>query len=456
MIKNFLYLSLTVVAAFLIRTALFQLDKDKISEADETEEVKSFSSRKRAPASNPLKANEKAEIFQPQISSSEKKASDFAPRVEDSPELERGVAGGGEDTSGIVPYAPNNNSQSSSRSRSSHRSPESSHRLANGPEAKPDSPIPFPTPFPTPFPFPEKKPDPKPDAEPTPPVENSTNNSKISCSSNVGGGAYSNPISVALTCTSAAQVEYCISAGACCDPQTSGTLFASNIIIGASDGNYCLSFFGTDTSGDSSAIVQMNFNINNDYPHLEASHEKIFYQTTELAGVSHIASDDFGKVNFGVGVLNLMTNDPGPSGMNVDCDEIVTNYVTFPAPAPVVVLSFFDTSGSLVTSQLDVPLILANLGYGENFITTYITDNNQLAPLTSCSTTKVNLEDFEFFQANISHGDDGTNQVREFSGGFSPYGFFEEEANVYRGPAGESSEDASGQKLESGLFGVFY
>ena len=60
-------------------------------------------------------------------------------------------------------------------------------------------------------------------------------------------------------------------------------------------------------------------------------------------------------------------------------------------------------------------------------------------------------------QADVSHASAVTGNVREFAGEFSVYGFFEaDETNVYRGPAGSSSEDKDGRSLKSGLFSIFF
>lgn len=465
MIKNLIFISLTVVAAFLFKTAGFKFGTDKT--ADVEEEVKvTPKKKKREPASVKPEKSNSVPLFKPEMSQSNRRASDFAARPEDFPvEPEGKVAAGEEEVfegggSFVAPssYSPSrgsrgpsssSNGRGSSTGRGAGSAASSSGARALGP-------------------FPGGGLLTPPNAtKPTTPTTSSNDNNTagpvnnpsptLNCSANIGGGAYSNPLSVALTCSAAADIKYCVgSGGICCDPEVSGVSYTSNVVIGATDGNFCLSFIGETYSGVSSTVVQQNYIINNELPHLEASQPIIFYQTTELAGQSHIASDDFGKLNFGVGLLNLMQNDPGPTGMNLECDEIVTNYVTFPAPAPVEILSFFDTSGVASTSQLDVPLVLSNLGYGENYLTTYMRDTNYAAPIYSCSTTKVTLEDFPYFQADIYHGDAGSNTVREFEGGFVAYGFFEEETNVYRGPAGSSTEDASGQKLESGLLSVFY
>ena len=458
MFRILILLSVTALASILFKIDTFKSGPDKVSDLDE-EEIKITPKKiKRDPASlKAKKAETKVDPYRPELSQSNRRQSDFTPVPEDvpaeNPVEESFIAGGGGSSSADIPaYVPERRSRSSSSSTG--RGPSMGKGSGTTTSSGPKSLGPFPgngliAPPSVSKPVPETSSDNTDSSRRTPPA--------LKCSANVGGGAYSTPISVALTCSSVADIKYCVSTdGSCCDPEVSGLSYTSNIVIGESDGNYCLSFIGESGSGVSSSIVQQSYTVNNDSPHLEASQPVIFYQTTELPGQGHIASDDFGRINFGVGMLNLMQNDPGPSGMNLDCDEIVTNYVTFPAPAPVEILSFFNTSGVPTTSQLDVPLILNHLGYGENFLTTYIKDNNHAAPLYSCSTTKVTLEDFPYFQADIYHGEEGSNSVREFEAGFVAYGFFEEETNIYRGPAGSSSEDTSGQKLESGLFQVFY
>lgn len=284
----------------------------------------------------------------------------------------------------------------------------------------------------------------------------SSTSDELSCSSSLGGGAYGNPIEIALTCTAPSEIRYCVSVGSCCDPLSAGMVYSSKIVIGENEGDYCVSFYGRDASDSESTVVQTNYNIDLTLPGLEVTHPKRYYQTTELSGISHIASDMFGRLNFGVGVINLKSNDPGPSGLNLGCEEIVNNYVSLPAPAPKLILSFLNTVNISPTDQLNVPLTIDQLAYGDNFITSYIADNNFAASLYSCSTTKVRLEDFDYFQADASHAVAGTNEVREFAGGFSGYGFFEEEINVYRGPAGASVATYQGETLETGLFSVFY
>lgn len=282
----------------------------------------------------------------------------------------------------------------------------------------------------------------------------SSNN--LSCTASVGGGVFSNPINVSLSCSASASIKYCVRNGSCCDPETEGADYSSTIVVGSTNGHFCLSFYGETSSSKLSSVSQVSYTISNSNPDLQVSLPKIFYQTTQLEGLHYLRSSDFAKSNFSIGEVNLKTHDPGPSGLNMSCDDIIQNYVTLPAPAPVAMFATLDMSGISVGDQLNVPMPLSKLDYGENFITSYAVNDNIVPGLTSCSTNKITLEDFEFFDLEIAHGDDGTNTVREFSGSFVPYGFFEAPAQLNRTPAGSSTEDESGQELRTGSFGIFY
>lgn len=284
----------------------------------------------------------------------------------------------------------------------------------------------------------------------SPPVDN------LTCSPSTGGGAFGNPIQVSITCTAAADIKYCLQDGVCCDPETEGTSYSGPIVIGAEDGNFCLSFYGETAAFKVSNVVQQSYTINNTFPDVQVSFNKIFYQTTQLAGEHYLRSNDFSKSNYWIGEINLKANDPGPLGLNMDCQDIVENYVTLPAPTPATLFTQMHMAPIAFGLQLNVPLQLSKLIYGDNFLTSYVLNDNFAAPLYSCSTNKLTLSDFEFFAAEASHGETGTNQVREFSGSFVAYGFFEPYATVYRGPAGAATEDDSGQELRLGSFGIFY
>ncbi len=276
------------------------------------------------------------------------------------------------------------------------------------------------------------------------------------CTSNIISGAFGNPIGVTINCDYASQIKYCLSKDTCCDPDSQGTDYTSYIVIGAKDGNYCLSYYGNSTLAGSSALVQQNYTINSTLPNLTVGNPKTYFQTTELNANSYITSLDFGKENHSVGQVNMKSHDPGTSGLNYDCSEIAENDLSALSPAPIDLLSLFDVSLAAPNSQIEIPLRPSELSYGENFVTSFIKNNAYVSPLYSCATSVITLDDFDYFQVDNAQGLAGDNSVREFEGGFTSYGFFEDNASVYRGPAGASSEDQSGSSLKSGLFSIFY
>lgn len=292
------------------------------------------------------------------------------------------------------------------------------------------------------------------DCPPPPPPE--PEDLPPTCTSNVGAGAYSNPVEVSLSTSNSASIKYHLSNTSICEnPKTMGVTYTGSITVGAIEGPYCLSFY-CYTSTKETSVIEQAITVDNTLPDLQVSHPVIQYQTTELVGVDHITSSDFGLMDHELGQINLTTNDPGPSGLNKNCEEVINSYVTFPAPSKVI-LTTSDVSGLTPSSQVNIPLRLVDLNYGDNFIFSFLANYSYAAPLYSCSTTKVKLFDFEYFQAEVAHGVPGTDTVREFEGGLSPYGFFEADpTQVYRGPAGSSAEDNGGQRLESGLFSIFY
>lgn len=279
------------------------------------------------------------------------------------------------------------------------------------------------------------------------------------CSADIISGTFNSAIGVNLNCSLVSTIKYCVgidNGSGCCDPLASNVTYSSNIIIGPASGNYCLSFFGESAIDGESPVYQNNYTINSIFPNLLVAHPQTYYQTTQLAGKSLITSSDFGKTGYNIGQINLKIHDPNPSAENLNCEDIVTNYVTLPVPSPLEVLTSLDVSLDNPALQIEIPLRLDQLDYGDNYITSYIVNMNPTEPLYSCSTSKIVLNDFDYFQDALAFGDPGDNLKREFTGGFSPFGFFEDDSTIYRGPAGEQSEDNSGQKLQHGMFGMFY
>jgi hypothetical protein len=227
-------------------------------------------------------------------------------------------------------------------------------------------------------------------------------------------------------------------------------------VIGKENGNFCLSFYGESQVGGDSEVVQNNYTVNSTFPNLTVGMPQTFYQTTELEGTTFIASTDFGKADYSAGQINFKSNDPGASGLGYDCQEIVEDDHSSLTPMPISTLFNFDVSLASPSSQIQIPFREDKIDYGINYITSYIKNNNYVAPLYSCSTGTITLEDFDYFEADDAQSVAGDNNLREFEGQFQSYGFFEADAQVFRGPAGISSEELNGTYLKSGLFSVFY
>ena len=186
------------------------------------------------------------------------------------------------------------------------------------------------------------------------------------------------------------------------------------------------------------------------------THNKTHYQTTQLSGIHDVNSSNFGETNFWLGQINLKSHDPGTSGLNLTCEQIVQNYSTLTSPAPLEMFTPMDMALIAPASTVEVPLSSSQLAYGDNFITSYILNDNYASPLYSCSTNKIILNDFDFFAVESCHGDPGTDEVREFSGSFTPYGFFEQASVLPRAPAGSAIEEQNTQELRVGSFAIFY
>lgn len=281
------------------------------------------------------------------------------------------------------------------------------------------------------------------------------------CDANITGGSFNGPVGVQLSCSTNSTIKYCLAVdtgSGCCDPHVGGLTYSSTIVVGAQNGNFCLSFYGESNQAGDSVDYENSYIVNSSLPHLQVAHPQIYYQTTQLVGKSIINSSDFGRVGFAIGQINSGMQDPSPSALNLDCDQIINNTTFLTAPVPISVLALLDVSLDNPTIQIEIPLRYEHLEYGDNFITSFIADNNFVAPIYACSTAKVVLFDFDFFPEELIFGDIGDSTVREFTGGFSAYGFFEDEStfSLTRAPAGVNSEDNSGQKLQSGMFGIFY
>ena len=281
------------------------------------------------------------------------------------------------------------------------------------------------------------------------------NETSLTCSTDVGSGSYSNPVSVSVTCSTSSEITYCVGpGGVCCDP-SSGSVYSGPIPIGATNGNYCLKFSATAVNGKT-ASGQKDYVITVSLPELTVTTEKIQYQTTELPGLMSISSNNFGYASHSMGVINLKGHDPGASGLNMSCEDIVVNHGTLSSPTPSVPMAEASITGIPANTQIDAMIGIDDLVYGTNYITNYVVNYQEAVPLYACSTVEKKIWDFTYFDHMPSHGDPGSNTVREFAGSFTHLGFFEPAATVYRGPAGETTSTDASDELQVGLFGVVY
>ena len=292
-------------------------------------------------------------------------------------------------------------------------------------------------------------------------VMNSTSGDSLhstenACNTDILSGSFGNPIGVAITCNYLSNIKYCLSKDVCCDPQISGLSYNGAISIGAENGNFCLSFYGESDTGGTTDVVQNSYTINNTYPNLVVGSPKTFYQTTELTGETFITSTDFGKNNFYAGQINFKATDPTATGLNYSCKEIAENDHLNLSPIPSTTLTLFDISGLLPINEIIIPFRGDQFDYGINFLSSYIKNDSYVIPTYSCSTVQIFLEDFNYFESSIAQSSSGNNSAREFEGQFMSYGFFEEDALVFRSPAGESTNEKNGTILESGLISIFY
>ncbi len=277
----------------------------------------------------------------------------------------------------------------------------------------------------------------------------------LSCTADTASGSFFEPISVQLSCDVAGStIQYCISDSGCCDPSTSGTLYTGvPISIGTEAKTYCLSILGT--SGVlASEVEAYNYVFNPHMPDLAVQLAKIQYQTTELPTIPmEVESDDFGSDTYHMGLINFKSHDP--VALSMDCTEQLQDFGTLTAPVPLEVQAPVSLSTFNAGDVWQQVFNATNLVYGGNHITHYVA-NDFWPEFNKCETATLTLYDFPYFQAEVAHGAPGTNTVREFSGGFSSYGFFEAAADINRLPAGSSTDDQTTQELEAGLFSVFY
>lgn len=289
-------------------------------------------------------------------------------------------------------------------------------------------------------------------AEPSTWTNNPTSSS-LSCTASVPEGNYAYPVSIVLSCSTRSLIKYCISTNGCCDPNSSeGATFLNtqNILIGQTDGDYCLSFYGKDSRQNSTSVSYRRYQINRSIPDLYVEMNSRWMQTTEVPLRSQISSYNFSQPNFHLGQINYRTHNISETGDQLSCEEIVSKMSDYTLPGPTQIFAMNDISHLFNNQHLEVPLAPSSLSYGPNYLATYLINYNHAIPSYACSTSIITLSDFEYFEnSSISHTGD-------LIGGFTHYGFYENSFTLPRTPAGESSHTEIDKKMENGLISIFY
>lgn len=276
---------------------------------------------------------------------------------------------------------------------------------------------------------------------------------QLNCTSTVPSGTYAYSLAVNISCSSAADIRYCIGENACCDPDSDqGQTYsaASPLIIGKSNSNFCLSYYAVGSSGQTSPMASNRYLINRQAPDLEVNRSIIQAQTTEPHLNSYVSSNDFGKNNISISQISFFTHNIGDSGDQLACSELQAQMTSYASPHPHYTLSPELIAGRSLGDEIIVPLRpLQSLDYGINYIATLITDFNGATPNYACSVSTFTLWDFSIFdESPISSSG-------ELTAGFSSFGFFEEDL-IVRAPAGESSSTVSQQKMETSFLSILY
>jgi hypothetical protein len=164
----------------------------------------------------------------------------------------------------------------------------------------------------------------------------SSDATNFDCFANTSGGSFNYPLAITLSCNSSSAIRYCISNGSCCDAESSPLVYSTPILIGLATENVRISFVGENTEGDQSSPKSESYTINITLPHLQVAQPKVFYQTTELAALTYISSNDFGKPAHYAGVINLKENDPSPTGLNLSCTDIINTFTSLSGAEQVI------------------------------------------------------------------------------------------------------------------------
>ncbi|OUR99976.1 hypothetical protein A9Q84_02790 [Halobacteriovorax marinus] len=246
----------------------------------------------------------------------------------------------------------------------------------------------------------------------------------------IGSGNFSVNPTVALSSDIGGAIYYCLSSGACCDPDpgTTGTTYSTAIPVGAIDGNFCLSYYGESSLGVDGDKDNQNYLVSSTFPNMNSTVDVQYIQTTEVATVN-MASTEYLNANYDYGLYDLDTYNPNA----LNCLQVETNYphatngVDFDGNATPDFYDLGVTAGPLTTALTSSIMTYGNIG---NFFVSILGNRNPATHLYSCATHKVVLKDFDYFNSSTSSTAKApvAAGVAEFSGSFGSYG-------IFRGPA---------------------
>ena len=291
----------------------------------------------------------------------------------------------------------------------------------------------------------------------TTPVEprTETNGSNtISCSSDQAEGIFGSSISLVLSCSETANIQFCVQqGGGCCSPLTSPTSFSGSVDLNSGDGEYCVSFFGTGNGGEFSSVSSLTYTIDSTLPDLNVNFPTIQIQTTELPLTNSTQSTDFGEANHFYHQINLKSHDPGISGLDLNCSDILSTYTSLSSPVPVVIETELDTSSNGPADQISQTIDSGILVGGDNFIVTIFEDRSR--NVFSCQTQRVVLNDVIKSDFTGTGATAVLGGVRRVSGQFVGFGHFQA-APIIDTSSGENENEQSGVVNKTDLLNVFY
>ena len=278
--------------------------------------------------------------------------------------------------------------------------------------------------------------------------EDDTSSNVVTCSLDRPQGLYGASLSVGITCSSPAKIYYCVQlGGGHCDPST-GVLYSGPIDLNLGDNIYDISYYAESISSNYiTEVASATYTIDSTLPDLVVDFPLIQTQTSELPFLNTSSSSDFGKPYLYYSQVNLKSYNPG----SVSCRDIFDGYHLY-SPTPVAIQSSLDVEPfDAMMDQIEQSIDLARLAGGDNYIVTFIED--QQRDLVTCQTQKVVVKDFHvasFTGAGASTG------ARSIAGGFVSYGHFQNDPLTPTSSGKSESVRNDTKKLVTSLWDLFF